>query len=242
MKKPFLGLLSVLTTVSWGQQVFSEDQKKALKDLIRQETKEYIASHPQDIHKALEKAAEMMQKEQSQEQKQQVLRMKDQVFSLKNALSLHVDPQTVNKAVVLFIDPYCGYCHKAFADLNKQKTAVLVRFVSLLGEGSALAVKALKAAAMQGKWVEMLQKISQASRTHTADQLRKMAEALGLNGEKFSNDMHHPREKEALAQQNTLMEALKISATPTYITYTGDVFEGYQPKFSESIKAIYEKK
>lgn len=136
-------------------------------------------------------------------------------------------PADAKVNLVEYLDPACEGC-KAFYPVVKQILAehpgrirLWVRYVPF-HRGADVAVKALEAARLQGKYWEALdvlfEKQREWTRNHTADPQRILAalEGLGLDMAKLRKDMASPDITRIIDQDMADAKALKVMQTPTF--------------------------
>jgi protein-disulfide isomerase len=77
------------------------------------------------------------------------------------------------------------------------------------------AAKASVAAANQGKFWEMHDELFKISRNLAMDEIRKKAEAIGLDMKKFDTDMASPETEKAVRADLELGKTVDVQGTPT---------------------------
>jgi protein-disulfide isomerase len=109
-------------------------------------------------------------------------------------------PENAPLTIVEFLDPECESCKafyptmKKFLDENKKSVRFVVRYMAF-HTSSAMAIAALESAGIQGKYWEYLETLfvfaEEWSHKETPDSsyFEKYASNLGINVEKFKNDM-----------------------------------------------------
>jgi protein-disulfide isomerase len=125
-------------------------------------------------------------------------------------------------SIVEFFDYNCAYCKANVAEVSKLIEADPdVRFVikeyPILGEGSLFAARAALAADKQGEYREFHMRLSRLRGHANMDSVLKVAEELGLDGEKLKSDMADTAIDKTLEQNKTLARTLSIQGTPTFI-------------------------
>lgn len=78
------------------------------------------------------------------------------------------------------------------------------------------AAKASVAAGRQGKFWEMYDKLFQNSRNLSPENIRKMAEEIGLDLEKFERDMNSPEVEQLVQADVELARRAGVRGTPTF--------------------------
>jgi protein-disulfide isomerase len=201
--------------------VFSDEQKKALGDII----KDYLIKNPEvmiDVQNALDEKA---QKDQEAKLKTFMTDNGKKIFRDPNA-SVAGDPDG-DITVVEFFDYNCGYCKRGLPEvqtlLKKDKK---IRFVfkelPILSKGSEEAARVALAVKRQGQdkyW--KFHQLLLGARGH-ADEASalKVAQSLGLDMNKIKTDMASDDVKNELKNDLLLAKRLGINGTPHFLVGT----------------------
>jgi protein-disulfide isomerase len=195
---------------------FSDDQKKALGDII----KDYLLQNPEvliDVQAALEAKLE---KEQSE---------KLSSFMSENAKDIYRNPQSPvagdpngDITVVEFFDYNCGYCKRGLPEVQKllesdKKVRFVFKELPILSKGSEEAARAALAAKRQGKYWEFHQAMMTIKGQANEASSVKAAEGLGLNLAKFKADMGSAEVKAELDGVKDLAKKMGINGTPHFL-------------------------
>jgi protein-disulfide isomerase len=124
--------------------------------------------------------------------------------------------------VVEFFDYNCGFCRRALPDVVKlidsdDKVRVVFKELPIFGDESEAAAKAALAAAKQGKYFEMHQKLFSEPGKADKDKALKIAQELGLDVPQLEKDMENPSIQQALDEAKDLAQKLGLQGTPLYL-------------------------
>ncbi len=131
-------------------------------------------------------------------------------------------PEQAAVTIVEFADFECPYCQRvapaldAACEKHKSKVRFVFKFMPLaMHPHSELAAGAAVAAEMQGKFWEMHDLLfANGSRLEPSD-LEEYARAIGLDLDRFRQDVASPVVKERIAADRKLADDLGVRATPT---------------------------
>jgi protein-disulfide isomerase len=115
---------------------------------------------------------------------------------------------------------------------------ILMNYPYKYRDYSHFAAEALLAAGDQGKYWEMHDIMFEHSPTLDPESLEKYAQELGLNMERFKQDLDTMKHKEVIERDKELAESLDIYNTPTYFI-NGRKITGNAPY--DYLKKIIEK-
>lgn len=245
MKKITLGLLSFASFV-FANEAFAEDPSSAQAQApaqsissnftpaqlgeIEKIVADYLAKHPDTIMASFQAAQEQKQKEAVAKMEKAVIENKDKIF--KNAATPNAGNPKGTQSLVVFMDPYCGYCKKFHGELatllNKNKDVkVIFKDIAIMGPNSTVAIKAMLAAKDQGKYDELQKAIFSSEKSLTKKQLLKMAKSVGIDTKKLSADMENKATQAQLDQNLELSKLIGVNGTPTLILGEKTVVPGY---------------
>lgn len=241
MKKIYLSLLSIsclsfvniamaedipVAQATANSSLFNKDQVADIKKIMT----EYITQNPSIVMAAFQAGMAEQQKEELAKVEKAVIENKDKIFN--NANSPTAGNTEGKESLVVFMDPYCGYCKKFHGELDtilSTNKDVKVTFfdIPIMGPDSILAVKAMLAAKNQGKY-EQLQKAIFASDKHlTKKQILKIADSLGIDKKQLEKDMKSSGIQAQIDQNSDLAKTLGINGTPTLIVGESKVIPGF---------------
>jgi protein-disulfide isomerase len=241
MKKIYLGLLSFVSLsfvdlavaedapiAKAGQASahFNAEQVADIKKLVT----EHIAANPTVIMAAFQAGMAEQQKEELAKVEKAVADNKDKIF--KNANSPLGGNLEGKESLVVFLDPYCGYCKKFHGELESILSTnkdVKITFVDIpiMGPDSVTAVKAMFAAKEQGKYDQLQKAIFAADKHLTKKQILKIADSLGIDKKQFEKDMKSKAVQAQVDHNSDLAKLLGINGTPTLIIGGTKVVPGF---------------
>ncbi len=243
MKKIYVCLLS-FASLNFVSEVFAEETSQAQVDLpssasnftsaqreeIEKIATEYLAKHPDIITNALQAAMIKQQQEEIAKIEKAVAENKDKIF--KDAADPIGGNPKGTQSLVVFLDPYCGYCKKMHGELDtllktNKDVKVVFKDLPIMGQGSFMAVKAMLAAKEQGKYDQLQAAIFSADKHLTKKQILKIASSLGIDVKKLEEDMKSKALQARIDQGLELAKALGIDKTPTLIIGETKVLPGY---------------
>lgn len=137
---------------------------------------------------------------------------------------------------VEFVDYKCGYCRKAFPELNALMEAdgnirIVYKEFPILGEESLLASRFAVSAKLIGgdeAYAPLHDAMMVMRGNMTEDSLVSVADSLGLDGAAFLDGMSDPQVDEVIASNHALANRLSIAGTPTFVIGE-QLVRGYVP-------------
>lgn len=191
---------------------------------------DYLTKNPEIIMNSFQAGMAKQQAESVAKMEKAVADNKDKIFN--NA----ADPVGGNaqgtQSLVVFMDPYCGYCkkfHKELVTLVKTNKDVKIIFKDLpiMGEGSTAAIQAMLAAKLQGKYEKFQDAIFTSDKALDKKQLMKLASSLGIDTKKLEADMKSKEVQAEIDETLALSKAIGVNGTPTLILGASKVVPGY---------------
>jgi protein-disulfide isomerase len=124
--------------------------------------------------------------------------------------------------LVVFTDPLCPFCRRLipviYALLDEDRLVKVVwKDIPVLGPASQLEARALLAAQRQDGYDQMQAALIRIPGPLNRDELRDLADALGLDGGALLRDLDDPAIKVRLAANIALARQLHIEATPATV-------------------------
>lgn len=221
---PFIALAGGL-----GEMTLAE------KDAFRAEVRQYLLDNPEVLMEAMEVL---------QDRKAHAEQQADIDLLQSNAEAIFNDPASWvggnpqgSVTIVEFIDYRCGYCRKAYSEVEDLvKADGDIRFVvkefPILGEDSLISAQFAIA-------VRMLHGDEAYKAAHDAlialrgspdgETLGRLAQDLGFDATELSAKMDSPEVAAVIQANHTLAEALNITGTPTFVI-EGQMLRGYLPQ------------
>lgn len=215
----------------------SAEQKKEVEALV----KEYLVNNGQDI---LEGVTRYQAKQEEEANKASIGKAKELQESLKTDKEVAVvgNPKG-DVTVVEFFDYNCGYCKKAFSEVQSlvkddKNVKVVLYDMPILGPSSYEASKWALAAKKQDKYWEFHQAMMAHQGAADEEAFKKIAEEAGLDFDKLSKDKSDPAIEATIKKHLETARGLGIQGTPGFLI-GGQVFKGYieYEAMKEAIKA-----
>ena len=248
MTRPFLTAAALALSVAAPAQALDiASMNETEREAFRAEIRDYLLENPEVIFEAVA----VMEARQAEAQAQD-----DVQLVSDNADGLFNDPDSWvggnpegDITLVEFLDYRCGYCRKAFEDVEQLvETDGNIRFIikefPILGEQSVTGSR-FAIAAKQVAGDEAYKAVHDALMTFNGDftetGLRRMAETLGLDADAIIGQMDSPEVDEVIAANHALGQRMGISGTPSFVM--GDqMLRGYVPlegmrQIAEQIRA-----
>ena len=233
MRRMFATLaLSLMATTALAGGI--ENMTDAERAAFQKEVRDYLIAHPEVLVEAMDALQAQQQAQQAVNDKQIVA--DNQAALLQDANSWVGGNPDGDITVVEFMDYRCGYCRKAFAEVEELvKADGNIRFVvkefPILGEDSvissrfAVAVRRLHGDEAYKKAHDAL--IALRGQPDQAN-LAKLASDLGLDANAIFAEMQSDEVTNIIKANHAMADKLQISGTPTFVV--GDqVIRGYMP-------------
>lgn len=225
MSKTLLSLLAGTTILFSASAVQAQElDKDAIKDIV----KELLAEEPSLVTDALEQARIEAQREREEQAATKLEEHKD-YFASDDVLVIGNPEGDVT--VVEFFDYNCGYCKRAFSDLQKlieadDNVRVVMQEMPILGPSSAQKAKWAVAAYEQGKYLEFHTALMDAPGRLDDAALTKIAEDLGLDVEKLKVDLDSDAVNNRIEKSKSVARDVGVTGTPAFVI-DGKFYPGY---------------
>lgn len=234
MSRLFAALLSATVlagpALAFDITAMTDAEKKAFRDEVRA----YLLDNPEVLMEAINILEQRDQLAAIEQDKQLLAEYHDEIFN-DPASYVGGNPDG-DVTVVEFIDYRCGYCRKAWEEVDELvESDGNIRFVlkefPILGEGSTLSSRfAISVLQLHGN--EAYKKAHDALLSLRADatpeRLRGVAEDLGLDADQIAAHMDTPEVTAVIEANHKLAQTLQISGTPTFVI-DGTFVRGYVP-------------
>ncbi len=195
---------------------FSDAQKQEIRDVVR----DYLITNPQVLQESIEALQKHMQDEQNRKAQEGLLSHLSDVQD-PSGLPVAGNPQG-DVTVVEFFDYNCGYCKAVNAEIDSLLSAdhgirLVHREFPILSQTSKTAAEAALAANMQGKYLEMHEKLISYSESLSEEDVYRLAGEIGLDVAKLRADMQSDKVQAEITKTRGLAEALGIRGTPAFV-------------------------
>ncbi|MFT3731698.1 MAG: DsbA family protein [Hyphomicrobium sp.] len=199
-----------------GGKVFTDEQKKALGDII----KDYLVKNPEIMFEIQNALDEKSQKEQDAKLKAFMATNAKTIYRSAGS-SVAGDPNG-DVTVVEFFDYNCGYCKRGLPEVQKliegdKKVRFVFKELPILSKGSEEAARVALAAKLQGKYWEFHQALLGSKAQANEASALKVAESLGLDMNKIKADMASDAVKNELQSDLQLAKQLGVNGTPHFL-------------------------
>ncbi|MBL0941774.1 MAG: DsbA family protein [Alphaproteobacteria bacterium] len=207
--------ISLFVTQMEAAEVFTAEQTKAIEVIIEK----YLDHHPEAIQAAFQKALEKAQEEEKKQAKKNVIKYKEQIYGDSNS-PVGGNPKG-SISLVVFLDPYCGYCRR-FETVLKNVAAkdkdlkIVYKVLPILGPESIKASREQIAAHMQGKFEAYQEGLFESAAGDREARL-VIAKDNGLDVERLKTDVKSKHVKQQLQDNTSLAKVLGINGTPAFI-------------------------
>ncbi len=226
--KTIVTLLAGLTILSPAHALTQQAQ-----DEIGRAALEYFKNNPESFMDVIQAVQDHATKKAQEQQMQKVTENKDRLFE-SGALIPTVGNPEGTKEIVVFMDPFCHYCRKFEQTIRETVAAnkdvkIIARDIAIMHPKSIMLIKAMLAAAKQGKYAEMQSKLHKVTPEVTQDDINGIAKSLGLNVNTFKTDMEGKDIELQIKANMDLADALDINATPSFVVKGKDqINPGYR--------------
>jgi len=234
MRRLLAGTALLVASALPGLSEGLTDMTPAEREAFRAEVRAYLMEHPEVLMEAIS-VLEGREQAAAAEQDQQLLaKYRDAIFN-DPASWVGGNPDG-DITVVEFIDYRCGYCRKAWEEVDQLiEQDGNIRFVlkefPILGEQSVLSSR-FAIAVLQLHGPQAYRTAHDALLTlrsdATPESLLRLAEDLGLEPQPIMERMNAPEVTKVIEDNHKLAQALNVSGTPTFVI-DGTFVRGYVP-------------
>ena len=203
------------------------EQKKEVEALVHQ----YILEHGELL---IESVNKYQTKQEEETNKQASVKAKELLEKLKEEKTKAVaGNEDGDVTVVEFFDYNCGYCKKAFSEIqtllkDDKNVKVVLYDMPILGPDSVESAKWSLAARKQDKYFEYHTALMNHQGGKDDATFKKLAEEAGLDVEKLAKDKNDPAISDEISKHIETAHGLGIQGTPGFMI-NDKVFRGYIP-------------
>lgn len=229
-----LFLSAIVCVFGWAHLAQAADMTEAERSAFRAEVRAYLLENPEVLVEAMTEL---------QARKDAADLSKDEALLTTYKAELFDDPKSYvggnpdgDITIVEFTDYRCGYCRKAFAEIEELvKSDGNIRFVvkeyPILGEASVISSR-FAIAVLQLHGAEAYKAAHDGLITlrgePDAETLTRLAETLGLKAADVLARMTAPEVDAVISANEDLGMKMQISGTPTFVV-GGQLVRGYVP-------------
>lgn len=220
-------MMSALALPAAAHAEMSAEQKADIENIVR----EYILENGQVLIEGVNNFQKKQEQEANKSAEGEAKKLLDSIKKDKNlAMAGNPDGDVI---VVEFFDFHCGYCKKAFSEVQSllkddKNVKVIFYDMPILGPSSVEMSRWALASKKQGKYFEY----HKALMTHTGDvsenTLRQLADEVGLDVEKLAKDKAAPEIEAEIQTHLQMAQKLGIQGTPGFLI-NEKIFRGYIP-------------
>lgn len=203
---------------------FTAEQKTQIQGIF----KDYLMENPEIIAEAM---TALQIKQQQQQQEQAIVKLEAHKEFFNSADLGTAGNKDGDVTVIEFFDYNCGYCKKAFEDVNallEKDKNVKVVFVEMpiLSPASQTAAQWALAAKEQGKYFEFHAALMEFQGNKDEAALTDIATKLGLDVEKMKTDAASEKTQGILDKSMEVARDIGIQGTPAFAVGK-QLFRGY---------------
>ena len=203
--------------------VFSDQQKQEIQSIV----KDYLINNPSVLIEANKAVAA------ETERQRQIQRIETEKKLLASSTNILMGNQDGDVTIIEFFDYNCGYCRRAFSDLqtavkDDAKLKVVIHDFPVLGERSINAARvslAVKKQVDDAKMLTFHAKLMESQSAIDEAQAKEVAKSLGVDMTKLESDMKSPDIDAALDESRELGRAVGIEGTPAFLV-AGELIPG----------------
>jgi len=231
---PALALALGLATPALSEDFSLTDMNAAQTEAFGEAVRAYLLENPDVIMEAVA----VLERRQAAEQV-----ANDAALIVANYADIYQDPMSHvagnpdgDVTLVEFVDYKCGYCRKAFPELealleSDGNIRMIYKEFPILGQESLLAARFAVSAMLIGgdeAYAPLHDAMMTMRGNMTEDSLVAVANRLGLDGAAFLAGVDDPKIDALLSENHALASRLQITGTPTFVI--GDqLVRGYVP-------------
>lgn len=194
---------------------FSSTQKAEIEKLIRS----YLMENPEILMDMQQALKARMDARKNAQRKLVLAQYKEQIF--RSPTDFVFGNPKGDVTVVEYFDYNCGWCKRAFGEVQKLVKAdpnvrVVFKEFPIFGEHSEFAARAALASIKQGKYMQFHIALMKVRRVTTSN-VMQIAKSVGLDVEQLRKDMDAPHIRDAIRETNATARALGIEGTPGFL-------------------------
>ncbi len=208
------GLVHVATPAQAAETVSDAERAK-----IESVLKDYLAKNPGIIVESLQKYQEQQRADMDKQFVDKFASVREDILKAGHPT---VGAKDADITIIEFYDYNCGYCKKAFSDVDKllsddKKVRVVFIEMPILSETSVEAAKWALAADKQGKFYEFHTALMKFNGQKDKKLMQKIAGDVKMDVKKAEVDAESRTTLETIEKNLTLARELGINGTPGFI-------------------------
>jgi len=244
MKKT-LSLVAIISVMSISVFASTTIAKSFTKAEIEAMIGDYIVNNGDKVIQGVEK---FQKKQKDDRQKNIREKLANSADFINDPSHPSIGPENADVTIVEFFDYNCGYCTRAFHDIQKiakadKKTRFVFMEMPILGPTSMTASQWSLAAHEQGKYFEYHSELMNHRGPKNEKELIKLANKIGLDVDKMKRDAGSSKIKKAIEKSRRFARDVGVNGTPAFIA-GGELMPGYigEDGLKTKIKSLRGKK
>lgn len=218
-RKTLLTAASILALGAVAAPVQAQEFTPEQKTMIEQMIKDHILNNGDQIMQGVENYQKKQREEAEEKAKAALEGSGDFIADLGVPT---IGPDDASVTVVEFFDYNCGYCKKAFEDVNaviESDKDVRIAFVEMpiLGPSSGDIARWSLASDKQGKYFDYHAALMSHKGSKNEATLKKIAKEVGLDVEQLEKDANSDEIKQAIVKKTEFARGLGVSGTPAFV-------------------------
>ena len=222
--------LAATPALAFDLEAMTQDERAAFRDEVRA----YLLDNPEVIMEAIEVLERRTAAEQVANDAALVTTNKEAIFN--DGFSFVGGNPEGDITFVEFVDYKCGYCKKAFPELQELieqdgNIRIIYKEFPILGEESLLASRfAVSSLLVAGDdaYAPLHDALMTMRGNVTPASLVALADGIGLDGQAILEGTTDPRVDAIIGENHSLAQRLQISGTPTFVM-EDQLVRGYVP-------------
>lgn len=212
-----LSMTMLVSAMPLKANEFNDAQTKEIGQIVEG----YLLKNPEILQKMIETLQAKEEQENAEKAKVAINENSSDLFKVTDSTPTAGNAEG-SVSLVVFHDPYCGFCRKFHATLEEAKKEqknlhIIYRDIAVLGEESNRVIRAALAASKQGKYTEFYEAVYKVQGVVDDEQLQEIAESLKLDLAQWKKDKDSEATNTQMSFNTELSKAIAVSGTPTFI-------------------------
>jgi protein-disulfide isomerase len=213
------GALAVLSTAAPAQTSFSDQQRQAIGEIV----KDYLLKNPEVLQEAIAELERRQQESQNAARQAALGQSRDALVNSPRDYAAGNPAGDIT--LVEFFDYNCGYCKRALTDLqalmkSDPKLKVVLKDFPVLGPESVEASRVALAVKKQLKGEKSFEyhvRLMETRGRVNGERAIAVAKEMGVDVARLQKDMEAPEVKATIQDNVVLGDKLGISGTPAFV-------------------------
>ncbi|WP_298499846.1 DsbA family protein [uncultured Maritimibacter sp.] len=222
--------LATAPALAFEIEAMTDDERAT----FREEIRDYLLENPEVLMEAI---GVLEARQADQQVADDAAMVENNINALiDDGYSLEIGNPDGDVTIVEFVDYRCGYCRKAFPEVNAlveedRNIRLIYKEFPILGPESLISSKfaiATNLVAGEEAYAKMHDELMNLRANASEEVLARLADDMGLDSAAILAAMDDPEVERQIAENHALGQALAISGTPTFIV-GGQMVRGYVP-------------